>query len=171
MQNAGSVRAKIWRLYMLNITPEQFEMLLPLACEWAAEQERMILRSGVALTDLQIEDAIRVGVAQPERIRLLRLEEIPLPQNPALAAAANATGLISPLTAGLTVRYGIFICAVYSGERSLVVHECVHTMQYERLGGFEGFLRPYLMECIGFPGYPYGPLEQEAKRVQNEICG
>jgi hypothetical protein len=155
----------------MNITPQQFEMLLPLACAWASEQERAILRSGTALTDSQIEDAVRVGVAQPERIRLLRVEEIPTPAHPALAAAANATGLISPLTAGLTVRYGIFICAVYSGERSLIVHECVHTMQYERLGGFEGFLRPYLLECITFPSYPYGPLEQEAKRVQNELCG
>jgi hypothetical protein len=43
-------------------------------------------------------------------------------------------------------------------------------MQYERLAGFEGFLRPYLLECISPPGYPFGPLELEAKIVQNKIC-
>jgi hypothetical protein len=156
---------------MSMITPQEFEMLLPLACAWAEEQERAILCSGTALTDSQLGDARRVGVAEPERIRLLRVTEIPTPTHPALAAAASATGLISPLTAGLTVRYGIFIRVDCWGQRSLVVHECVHTMQYERLGGFEGFLRPYLLECITPPGYPHGPLEQEAKRVQNEMCG
>lgn len=155
---------------MSIITPQQFEMLLPLACVWAAEQERVILQSGVALTNSQLADARRVGVAQPDRIRLLRVVQIPSPTHPALAAAASATGLISPLTTGLTVRYGIFIRADCWGERPLIVHECVHTMQYERLGGFEGFLRPYLVECISPPGYPFGPLELEAQRVQNQIC-
>jgi hypothetical protein len=155
----------------MNITPQQFEILLPLACAWAVEQERAILRSGTALTDSQLEDARRIGVAEPERIRLLRVAGIPAPAHPVLAAAASATGLISPLTAGLTVRYGVFIRADCWGQRSLVVHECVHTMQYERLGGFEEFLRPYLLECITPPGYPHGPLEQEAKRVQDGTCG
>jgi hypothetical protein len=152
------------------ITPEQFERLLPLACVWAAEQERIILQLGLALTDSQLADARRVGVAQPDRIRLFRVGQIPCPTDPDLAAAASATGLISPLTTGLTVRYGIFIRADCWGERPVIVHECVHTMQYERLGGFEGFLRPYLLECISPPGYPFGPLEQEAKRVQNKMC-
>jgi len=86
------------------ITPEEFEMLLPLACAWAAEQERAILRSGTALTDSQLDDARQVGVAEAERIRLLRVTQIPTPGHPALAAAARATGVVSPLTAGLTVR-------------------------------------------------------------------
>jgi hypothetical protein len=152
-----------------HITRQEFEILLPLACDWAAEQERVILQSGVALTDLQLADARRVGVAQPDRIRLLRVAQVPSPTHPALAAAARATGLISPDTRGLTLRYGIFIRADCWGQRRVIVHEFVHTMQYERLGGFEGFLRPYLLECINPPGYPYGPLEQEAKRVQRRV--
>jgi len=78
---------------MSIITPQQFEMLLPLACVWAAEQERVILRSGVALTASQLADARRVGVAEPDRIRLFRVMQIPSPTHPALAAAATATGL------------------------------------------------------------------------------
>ena len=109
----------------------------------------MILQSGVALTDLQLVDARRVGVAHPDRIRLLRVEQIQ--------------------TTGLTLRYGIFIRGDCWGERRLTVHEFVHTMQYERLGGVEGFLRPYLLECINPPGYPFGPMEQEAKRVQRRV--
>lgn len=153
---------------MSTLTPQQFEILLPLACAWAKEQERVILQSGVALTELQLTDARRVGVALPERVRLLRVPQIPSPTHPALAAAASVTGLISSSTAGITFRYGIFIRADYWGNNRLVVHELVHTMQYERLDGFEGFLRPYLLECIIPPGYPFGPLEQEAKRVEND---
>lgn len=156
--------------YVSSITRQQFEMLLPLACAWAAGQERAILQSGVALTESQLADARRVGVAQPESVRLLRVVQIPTPAHPALAAAARATNLISPLTGGLTLRYGIFVRAVCWGQRPLIVHEFVHTLQYERLGGFDGFLRPYLLECITPPGYPYGPMEQEAIITAARLC-
>lgn len=155
---------------MSNITLQQLEMLLPLASAWAAEQERDILQTGVALTESQLADARRAGVVQPERVRLLRVPQIPTPTHPALAAAAAATGLISPRTAGLTVRHGIFIRADCWGQRRLVVHELVHTSQYERLGGFEAFLRPYLLECVTPPGYPHGPMEQEAVATSARLC-
>jgi len=59
----------------------------------------------------------------PERVRLLKVPEVPLPSDPLLRAAAETTGLISPLTCGLAVRYGIFVRSDYWGERRLVVHE------------------------------------------------
>ena len=155
---------------MSIITPQQFEILLPLACAWAAEQESAILQSGVTLTESLLADAGRVGVTQPERVRLLRVAQIPLPPHPGLAAAAIATGLISASTGGVTFRYGIFIRADCWGQRPLVVHELVHTAQYERLGGFEDFLRPYLLECLNSPGYPNGPLEQEAVTTAARLC-
>ncbi len=153
------------------ITPQQLEMLLPLACAWAVGQERTIVQCGVALSESQLADAKRVGIAKPERVRLLRVAQIPVPTAPALAAAARATNLINPLTHGLTFRYGIFIRSDCWNQRQLVAHELVHTAQYERLGGFEGFLRPYLLECITPPGYPYGPMEQEALNTAAKLCG
>ncbi|MEM7344906.1 MAG: hypothetical protein AAF485_11745 [Chloroflexota bacterium] len=152
------------------ITPEQFQDLLPLAAVWAEAQETLILQQGVPLTTAQLEDAQQVGVRQPEQIRLLSVDKIPLPDHPALRAAAQATQLISPYASGVTFRYGIFIRAREWGERSLIVHELVHTAQYERLGGFEPFLAQYLMECLTV-GYPEAPMEQEAIRVAREICG
>jgi len=56
------------------------------------------------------------------------------------------------------------------GERRLVVHELAHAAQYERLGGFQAFLEQYLSECITLPGYPFGPLEREANRIERETC-
>ena len=41
----------------------------------------------------------------------------------------------------------------------MVVHELGHTAQYERLGGFEPFLRQYLSQCLTI-GYPEAPMEQ-----------
>ncbi len=144
---------------MSILTPQQFEALLPLACAWAEEQERAILQSGVALTDAQIDDARRIGVAQPNKVRLLQVPAIPNPTHPVLAAAAMATGLISTNTIGLTLSHGIFIRADFWGQRRLVAHELAHTMQYERLGGIEPFLRQYLHECVTI-GYPDAPMEQ-----------
>jgi hypothetical protein len=45
----------------------------------------------------------------------------------------------------------------------------VHTLQYERLGGFQEFLRQYLYECITI-GYPAAPLEQEAISTTARLC-
>lgn len=128
------------------------------------------MQSGVALTDEQIDDARRVGITKPERVRLLRVPKIPTPSHPELAAAAEATSLISPLTFGLTLRYGILIRQDDWGHRRLVVHELAHTMQYERLGSIEAFLRQYLYERLTL-GYRTAPMEQEAKRIEHEMCG
>jgi hypothetical protein len=40
----------------------QFEMLLPLAAAWAAEEEQQILRNGVPLSEKEIGDARAIGV-------------------------------------------------------------------------------------------------------------
>jgi hypothetical protein len=151
------------------ITPGQFEVLLPLACQWAAEQEQIILTSGDFLSPEQVADARLVGVTHPERVRLLHVPAIPLPEHPALRQAADATQLISPLTGGLTLRYGIFIREDCRSDRSMVVHELGHTAQYERVGGFTPFLRQYLFECLTI-GYPEAPMEQEVISLTARIC-
>ncbi|MHC4738483.1 MAG: hypothetical protein ACYS9Y_06230 [Planctomycetota bacterium] len=43
----------------------------------------------------------------------------------------------------------------------VIVHELVHTSQYEKLGGFLPFLQKYLHQCVTI-GYPTTPLEREA---------
>jgi hypothetical protein len=153
----------------VNITQEQFKILLPLACAWAEKQERVILYEGLPLTPIQTADAITIGVAHPEKIRLMNVKSVPVPEQPDLRAAAEATQLISPYTAGLTLRYGIFIRADYWGDRRLVFHELVHALQYERLGGFQQFLQQYLFECITI-GYPAAPMEQEAVMTTKRLC-
>jgi hypothetical protein len=155
---------------MSPVILEQFESLLPLACHWAAAQEQHILSVGAPLSQVALVDAQRVGVAQSQRVRILYVPEIPIPQHPALRAAAEQTQLISPLSGGLTLRYGIFIRSDCAYSREMLVHELGHTAQYERLGGFEPFLRQYLFECLTI-GYPEAPMEQEVISLTMRICG
>src|SRR3954462_3197247 len=128
-------------------------IILPIATAWIAKQEKRILSAGVPLNDRQLGDARAAGVTHPERIRLLRVKTIPALRTPGLRALAFKLGVLSPHTAGLTARYGIFICEDFWDHRALLVHELAHTAQYERLGGIKTFLRPYLLECL-VDGYP-----------------
>ena len=138
-----------------------FETLLPLAVKWAAEEEQHILLEGVPLSENEIADAKAVGVQEPQRVRLLQVATVPRPSDPQLAAAADAMQFLTPATRGLTLHHGIFIRADCWRERSLIVHELVHTAQYEQRGGIEPFLRQYLRECLTV-GYSEAPLEEEA---------
>jgi len=151
------------------ISQGQFDILLPPACAWAEEQEQVILLEGVPLSSAQMADARKIGVLYPERVRVLNVTQIPVPEQPFLRTAAEATGFLSPSTLGLTLRYGIFVRSDFWGERRLVAHELVHTLQYERLGGFAPFLKRYLYECLTV-GYPDAPMEQEAVMTAEKVC-
>lgn len=153
---------------MITFTPEEFEGLLVMACRWATQQEAHILKAGIPLTRAELELARKVGIQHPERIRLLRVKDIPMPSEPALAAAAEATGLLSAYTIGLTFRYGIFIRDDMWANQRLIAHELVHALQYEQLGSIQAFLRKYLLECA-IAGYPEAPMEREAIRTADML--
>ncbi len=150
--------------------PKNYEELFALAVQWVKEQELYILKNGIELTtDLKI-DAYQVGVKDIEKVRLLKVDKIPLPSDPKLNNVLDDIRLLNNSTIGTSYRYGILIKKEHWLKRKLVVHELVHTMQYERLGSIENFLKSYINECID-PGYPMGALEQEAWRIEKEICG
>jgi hypothetical protein len=147
----------------------QFETLLPLAVKWAAEQEQRILREGVPLSESEIADAKLVGVREPQCVRLLQVAAIPRPSDPQLATAADAIQFLTPATRGLTLNYGIFIRSDCGRDRLLIVHELVHTAQYEQRGGISSFLRQYLFDCITI-GYPEAPMEKAARETATRVC-
>ena len=137
-------------------------MALPFACAWVAWQERRILKEGVPLDAGQLGVARALGVARPERIRLLVLPRLPLPHNALMRRLGLWTSGLSTETIGLSARYGIFLRSPYHCDSQLLAHELIHTRQYERLGGLRPFLRQYLRECFT-EGYLFAPLEQEAR--------
>ena len=160
-------RASIAPLH-LRLTIEELDGLGPLAIAWLEEQECHIQNAGVPLSPAQLDDARRAGVQRAERVKVLAVPQIPWPANPVLRGIVEMTRLLVPETRGTTVRYGIFIRADSVDDRLLLVHELVHTAQYERLGGMLPFLRQYVYEWISDPP---GPLENEAAAIAAEICG
>jgi hypothetical protein len=156
------------RAYHRSMDSVELNTLLPLACDWAEQQERRIQDEGVPLTDAQIQDAIKIGIAHPKRVRLLRVDPMPSPQHPALQEATLRIRMNWATTGGLTVRYGIFIHSNCWSNRHLIAHELTHTMQYERFGSMTTFLRSWLTECF-LQGYGNGPLELEAEKMANQL--
>ncbi len=144
------------------IKPDQIISLIPKATAWIQQQEQGILENGTPLSDSQLDDAKKLAVKNPGKVRLLCVDEIPLPDDAELKSANQLLKLITPQTIGLTCQYGIFIKRDYWDHRETIAHELVHVLQYERLGNTQEFLSCYIPECIN-PGYPDGPLEQEAR--------
>ena len=144
-------------------------IIVPIATLWVARQERRILREGVPLSPAQLDDAHRLGVAEPERVRTLTLDLVPLPGGGLVKAFGRLTGDRWDCTAGLTARYGIYLRAEYAHLRRLLAHELVHTRQYEQLGGIRPFLRQYLHECLTV-GYVSAPMEQEASEGADRLA-
>ncbi len=148
---------------------QMMEELLPQICDWAQNEEENILKNGVALSADEMVTASEIGVRHPKRVRLLRVSQVPMPQDAVLRAAAAQAGLVSEQTAGMALRYGIFIRDdVWPNRSHIVAHELAHTAQYERLGGFAPFLKQYLSECLTV-GYSQAPLEQEAIQTANRL--
>ena len=151
------------------ITEKQLKQLLPIVCKWAKEQENLILSNGVPLCTELIPLAEKVGVTNPYKARLLKVNKVPFPDDKIISNTAKSIGFISKNIAGLTLRYGIFIRSDYWNNKKTIIHELVHTAQYEKLGGIFQFLEKYLMECIS-QGYAHSCFEREATEITGKLC-
>ena len=151
------------------ISIAQLTKLLPLASNWANEHERLILEYGLPLNEDQQIDAYLAGVKEIDKVRLMEVTELPGPHFLELRQAAYQLQLLTPNTTGLVFGHGIYIRSDCWNERRILVHKLVHIMQFERIGGYPAFLTQYLQECIA-SGHANGELEQEAARLEMEIC-
>ena len=150
-------------------TLDQLEELLPLATQWATDQERRVLCEGVRLSEIEMADAKAIGVRNPERVRLLRVQTIPVPAHPMLRSAAASINFLTAAPRGLALEYAIFVRADHWRDRALIAHELVHTAQYQRLGGILPFLQTYICQCATV-GYPNAALELEAIATAERVC-
>lgn len=139
---------------------------------WALHHESLILDAGRALTERELEWARTLGIQKPAQVRIHVVDRVPVPfwnrwvPTRWIEKYALKVGDI----AGMTLGYGIY---VREGEESplLVAHELVHVQQYERLGGFQGFMAAYLLDCFHH-GYQRSHLEAEAvQRSVSLFCG
>src|SRR3954469_11306016 len=119
------------------IDENTFERLLNHACEWTVAQEEFALEHGIPLTGRGLDDARLAGVQDCDRVRVLVVDRIPLPDFPDLAAAAKSSGIITHDTKCVGFGYAVIIRADAWGDRELLVHNLVHVAQCERSGGLQ----------------------------------
>jgi hypothetical protein len=152
------------------IDQETFDNLLPLAYQWAKTQEEFVLTHGIPLSPYQLADARLAGVRDCERIRVLVVDRIPLPEGGELADAVRHTHIITEDSRCAGFGHAVMIRAEAWGDRELLLHNLVHVAQCERSGGLEQWIRHYLVDRQTSASFTLGCLEEEARRVAREIC-
>jgi len=135
--------------------------MLPLTIWWVRHNEKIALRLGRKLSDEEMNWAMQIGIAHPEKVRILNVARIPTPVPHFIEKLLQRRGYPAGNAAGMCMRYGIYAKETYAHRKSLIAHELVHTHQFERLGGLWHFLNLYLKETM-ILGYANSPLEKEA---------
>jgi hypothetical protein len=152
------------------IDQQTFEDLLPLAYQWVKVQEDFILARGSPLGPQHKADARLAGVRDCERVRVLIVDRIPLPEGGELAKAARRAQIITPDTRCVGFGHAIIIRADSWGDRELLLHNLVHIAQCERSGGLEDWVRQYLGDRQTCVEFSVGALEEEARGLARAIC-
>jgi hypothetical protein len=152
------------------IDQKDFDRLALLASAWAQSQERYILEHGVPLSRDQMSDARQTGVREPNCVRVLLVDRIPLPEDKELADAARQAQIITDASRAVAIGYGIIIRADSWNNRELLLHQLVHVAQCERSGGLKSFVSEYLLDRRSSRDFSLGPLEDEARSLAREIC-
>jgi hypothetical protein len=149
---------------------QTFESVLSIGCQWSQEQEHLILTQGVSLGAEHLADAVRAGVQDPSRVRVLVVDRIPLPENEQLAEAARRSQILTTASRACTFGYGIIIRADSWNNRELFLHQLVHVAQYERTHDLAACIREYIRDRTTCAKFTTGSLEDEARRIAREIC-
>ncbi len=135
--------------------------IIPHVVAWANSQSEYVQSVGTPIDEQLTHLAQRVGVREPQRIRIQVVDALPLPQEPRSRHAALSVGLLSPSAIGLTLGHSILVVRGHLSTRVLS-HEFRHVYQYESLGSIEEFLPVYLRQ-VAAHGYKAAPLEKDAR--------
>ena len=152
---------------MFNLAAE-LPRLLPNAIAWAESEEARALSEGLKLDAIGVQLARAVGVLQPERIRIVESDSLPMPADPELSFAATQAGLLGPDMSGLTLGYAVFLRAGHISAR-LMSHEFRHVYQYESAGSIAAYLPLYLKQIVDY-GYEQAPFEVDARENECDIA-
>lgn len=143
------------------------DSILSKAIAWAEAMAAHIASRGAPLSAWGVTVARSVGILHPDRVRILEVDAILMPEKPDLRALAVQAGLLGPRAIGLTLGHGIFIRKDRLSSR-LVTHELRHVHQYETAGSIAAFLPVYLQQILD-NGYEHAPLERDARA--HELIG
>lgn len=141
----------------------EFDRLLLELTSWVKGEEKRVLKEGKKLNKCQVQEAKKIGIKEYKKVRILYASEIMLPYDLDLIKLLTILNLIPQRLNGLAVGHGIILQNDLKDDRELLLHELTHVRQFEASGGFESFLRGYIIECIN-GGYDRSSFELEANR-------
>ncbi|HET7401384.1 MAG TPA: hypothetical protein VFJ62_06365 [Usitatibacter sp.] len=142
-------------------------MVVPKAIQWAEGQSATVLAHGRALTPAQVALARSVGVGHAESVRIMVVDQFPLPDDELVRAAALRIGLAKPTIAGLTLGHAVMVRRGFENDARLLSHELRHVAQYEAAGGIPAFLAQHLRELDRY-GYEDSPFEVDARAHERD---
>jgi hypothetical protein len=148
------------------ITSQDVQQNIPKAVQWVTQIEQACMEIGHQLSTQSKRDARTIGVRQIDLVRVMVLDETPLPTDRDLRKFILQTAICS--NKGIAFGHGI-VLKTGAYYRRLIAHKLAHVMQYERFGGIEPFLVGYIPESFP-PHYPNGPLEREAEQLAKTVC-
>lgn len=143
--------------------------LLPKAIAWAEGLCARISAEGAPI-DQELQDmARRLGVNQPEKIRVLEVHHLPKPEDPELCQACFASGMLGANMTGLTLGYHILVIKDCSTLKFLA-HNFRHVYQFEEAGSLQAFLSIYASQVLAC-GHNDAPLEWDARQQEKFVAG
>lgn len=145
----------------------KIERFFPRVLAWYEAVEAELLPQGRALSARELEVARKLGVSNPEKVRVVVLEAFPMPSDSELLVEAERYGLGSKFEGGRTNGYVIMLKPRFAENQIVLTHELVHVSQHDRMGR-KAFLRRYLVE-MEMLGYTRSPLELEAHAKQSHV--
>jgi hypothetical protein len=145
---------------------DNFDELWTEVTKWGEGQAELISTAGRRLTAPEISVARKVGVKEPESIRILIVESVPFPTPPGIRIVALEQGFDPDQMGGMTLGRGIFIRRDQEMRAEIWRHEFRHVAQYECFGSIGSFMFFYLKELLHFR-YGSGPLEIDAAAAEN----
>ncbi len=139
------------------------DRLAPAAVAWISSVQPLATR-GRPLTPSEAQFARQIGVANPDVVRVVVVDQLPMPEDEDLRREAAAHGMGSALEGGRTMGNIIFLKPAYAHDPEVLTHELTHVAQFQRLGT-EPMIRRYITEMLLF-SYSRMPLELEAFQHQ-----
>jgi len=136
------------------------DAMLPRVIDWYETVEAQFLPLGRPLSSRELVIAESLDVGEPGKIRVVILDQFPMPTDPELFREAKRLGFDNGNVVGRTNGNVIFLKPEASTDETVLAHECVHVGQIRRLG-VRAFLREYVLE-LETVGYRRAPLELEA---------
>jgi hypothetical protein len=147
---------KFVKLDLSSITPH-----IPKVVHWIEEMENFIQSNGRFLNEDELTFAKKIGILNYDIIKVWESNEVPKPKNAMIQYLGNEIGFFSSNTNGISFRYGIFLHSELKYTKDVLLHELIHTLQYERFGSIEKFILCYLDDVL-INGYENSVLEKEA---------